>query len=67
MALSHYIPAFTRLQHGREEAVCGAFVFPEQHRDEPSCEKCRDWLQADRAAHKIIGRIDPTFPWGIAR
>lgn len=40
----HYIPAFTRTDGVRQEAVCSRYVFPMEHSDEPMCPDCRRWL-----------------------
>ena len=42
--MMHYLPAFTRTDGVRQEAVCGRYVFPMEHTTEPDCPECRAWL-----------------------
>jgi hypothetical protein len=46
---THYCAFFTRRDPmGRQEAVCGAWVWPEQHRIDPAelgCWGCRTWME----------------------
>lgn len=44
--MTHYVAAFsTRKPDGSYLAVCGAAVHT--YTTEPSCQDCRDWLDAD--------------------
>lgn len=53
---THYLPMFTKrdttvLRHdgeGRQQAICGSFIWPEQHRTDPTqigCWGCRMYLE----------------------
>ena len=45
----HYLPAMTRRDdHGRQQAICGAFTTPDQHRVDPAeltCWGCQMWME----------------------
>lgn len=41
---SHYIPVFTRENGRKREAVCGEWILPSQHSNEPTHDVCARWL-----------------------
>jgi hypothetical protein len=47
---THYVPSFTTIDPlGRQRAICGEFIWPEQHRIDPQelgCWGCRMWMES---------------------
>jgi len=44
---THYLPAMTRRDGDRQEAICGAWTTPDKHRTDPAeitCWGCEMWL-----------------------
>ncbi len=45
---THYLPAMTRRNGDRQEAICGSWIVPAQHRTDPdvvTCWGCKMWLE----------------------
>lgn len=60
----HYLPAFTRTDGVRQQAVCGRYVFPMEHSTEPTCPACRAWLGVEpELTHEMVdpGFLPPDF------
>jgi hypothetical protein len=61
MKLTHYIPPFTRQNGPKQETVCGTWIRPSEHSNEPACEKCQRWLEQDtddtRTGEEMFGEV----------
>lgn len=49
VADSHYIPHFTRTDGRVQRAVCGEMIHAVDHTAEPTCPRCKAWIEADAA------------------
>jgi hypothetical protein len=58
---SHYIPPFTRINGPKQETVCGTWIRPSEHSNEPTCPACLRWLEQDaadtRTAEELFGEV----------
>lgn len=62
---THYIPAFT-IFRGKpsfsQRAVCGVYIRPDGHRNDPMCPICQRWLtqsaEADKTTAAGLGLVE---------
>ena len=54
--ISHYVPAYTEINGGREKAACGALVTPREHSTEPDCDACQAYLSAEADTYEETAR-----------
>lgn len=56
---THWIPPFTSKVGGRQQAVCGDFVMLAEHSNEPTCSRCKAYVEAEasdtRTAEDVFG------------
>lgn len=63
MTTTHYLPAFVAVDGRHQIAACGAAILAAEHSPEPTCQACRDYLQADVApasVEALFGTFDPS-------
>lgn len=60
MADSHYIPYFAEMIRACVyRAVCGRSILEREHSADPSCSRCKAWLEADdQLAHELAAKWD---------
>jgi uncharacterized paraquat-inducible protein A len=57
MTFSHYLPAFTTRRQRVQMAACGTFINPEEHSQEPTCARCKAWLDADTEEAAALAKL----------
>ena len=57
MTRTCYIPAFTTIHQRLQMSICGRIIDQREHSSEPTCPRCRAWLEADEAEAKALSAL----------
>ena len=64
--MSHYLPAFVRVNGTLQQAACGELIAARDHANEPTCQACRDYLalcavtEGGKTVEELFGEPDPS-------